>query len=289
MVASVATGMALSIPYLFSIFPFQSEKILVTPIARNPWIVFSSYVFMVPLVVLGARNLIRLKDDALIFIAGSLGGIIIAALFLVLPGDNQYKFVQLLAIPCGLLSAAMFVGDEFARARKALLSLFLIFVVINMSIVAYAYATSRWWRDNNYAGESFHTNPSTPDMGGAAFYRWIRDYTPKNAVLVTPLHPGKLALFTERSLVCTFNNWVSLGHKGDKDRRLLVSRIFSDSQFAPSDIDNLKRLKRPVYFVLTPFNPDLEALLGKFEYGNPAIYLVYSNANGYRLYYLAGT
>jgi|GEM_PF-6551573 len=286
----LATGLPalLSIPYLFSIFPFHAELMEESFLSQNLWNTVSTYPLLAPFLFFGIRHFYRSKDPASIFLIGFLAGTTLAALFLKLPGTNQYKFIQLMCLPAGLLSAAAFNEESRKLFKAILLTIFIIFTAINTVITAYAYVTSPAWNQKFFITEGIHVLPIEFFKSDIDFDRWARDTLPENAIIMTysgPLQWGlpEMALSAERPVMFPYLTWVSMGHKDKADLREMVKRIFSADPIVSRDIETLYKFKRPLYFVLTPVLSAIPPIASKFD-SNPNLFKLVYNDGGYKVY-----
>src|SRR5207344_2682125 len=89
-----------------------------------------------------------------------------------------------------------------------------------------------------------------------ASYRWLKEHTPANAVLLTPAADWESAQFADR------DQYFSLGHANVQlgydlgeiaARAALVDRVFRTGTLSAGDRARLGALGRPVYVVWTDF------------------------------------
>jgi hypothetical protein len=199
-----------------------------------------------------------------------------------LPGANETKFVFEVFVPLAVLGAAAFPGVLMGwRARFGPIggaALFTILFLVNpiVTLVGFAF---------DPAG---HTLPALhPRPGEERLERWIRNETPKDAVLVDANYRDLLMVKAERR--------VYLGsHEGPEkaafplgeieQRRRLVHDLYEDGAHWAEHREELRELGRPIYVLFRPEDaPGREPWRPLAR--DPAMTLVYEH-DGYRLYEL---
>lgn len=281
-------GATVSIPYLLSIFPSQTESIGIRFSGIDFFQTLVAYLLMVPFLIWGSRYFFRKSNVGSIFLLGFLFGTFSASVIYSLPGPNQYKFVLLLAIPAGLIAGAGFSGDRTSILKKSLLVVFLLFALINLVVFEYAYLSSGWARTEKFTAEGINIEPLNQIPGEREAYRWIRKNCPKNSILINGENNPDTLLFAQRSMIPVYTSVTSRGHQEAEKRIKMVHRLYSIEPFKQKDITFLRQFNRPVYIMLSSAMTWGVVLVTKFdnypEYFKPVYY-----KHGYRIYYLVGS
>lgn len=286
--AAMGFGVILSAPYLFSIFPSEGTGIKIYPRGMNISQTLLCYAVMIPLLVRGFSNLWETKDPAHRFLLMVLAGTLGASFFIILPGNNQYKFVRLLAFPAALVAAAAFMDERSRPIKRAILWFIISAGILNTAILGYAYMGSKWAGKSKYSRDGMDIILTKKATRDALFYDWVRKNTDESSVIVTDIRMiHDLLILTHRQVITAYGTWVSMGHKGSNDRKRMVRRIYGKSPIREDDLTYLGRMQRPVYFFLSAKNSKNEELVNKFE-SRPDWFKPVYNKAGYRLYLLVG-
>lgn len=289
-VITSSAGAMLSLPYLLYIFPFKTERVATRLWAVDFWHPLVPYLLMIPFILWGMSYLHRSKAPGTKFLLGVLLGTFVAAEFLVLPGPalNKYKFIWLLVIPAGLVGGAAFEKEGPSLPRKVLLGVFLASITVNTAILEYAYLTSSWTRSHILSTKGTDIELSDTFRGEVKLYRWLREQTPEDTIIIDGLVSLGSTICSQRSVIPLYKDMHSVGHPEAEARREMVNRIYSDKPFRAGDLEILRSFNRPVYFLVNTVLENTKNLPEKFD-SNPEFFKLRYSGPDYKVYYLIGS
>ena len=163
--------------------------------AANLRMIAAAVLLLIPFFALQCVFAAQKRDAAQYFV--QIGFLILAALTssLLLPDDNQYKGVYLLAILAAV--SALFALQRFQRSSRiawrrmgrALVTAWFILVFLQImyaSYFAWSKAARGSYQDTKYDGAHLNYEGDLDDNRAAAYY-WIRGNTPADSIITLPL------------------------------------------------------------------------------------------------------
>ena len=205
--------------------------------ARNVWRLLLLTAPLIPFFVLGVIHAFReRRRDLLMLSLTTVGGVILAC-GLILPGGNQYKFDYLSALPMAVVALG---GWRALRSSKrawlpklATLAgvLAAALTLGNQVYTGLAYMNSSLARDDSIASEG-------PDVVGATAgtqaeaWRWLRENSPRDAVVVLPVIGKNDAAFlaiSQRLPYVVRGAIYTSGYPDFEDRIVRVRDLYSES------------------------------------------------------------
>lgn len=280
-------------PYWSSVLTAHADKpadqgwtrlIISSPAAlkHNLTLVLGVYFPILPILILTPlvrKKLSETQIQLLILVVGCLG----LALMLRMPGNNQYKFIYLAALPIGI-SVANITQLLFASKsllRRTVNSLGLILATLAATLITIGYLRSAWWRETHFGNRDSNIEYSTTNA-----YKFLREKTAKTAVIVeapTVIDGSLVGAIGKRQSYFKVDHWgYYQGLPKYKERETLVKRIFLPGIDKVSQIKHLATsVGSEVYIILDPkvVGEAYGSLKAEFK-AEPLLKLVYEDGEG---------
>ncbi|MBU0755803.1 MAG: DUF2298 domain-containing protein [Planctomycetes bacterium] len=187
---TLAVAGALSLPYLLSITGGSGGEALVrikpalvpflgVVLAAGPVLLFAAF---------GALRQVRQKNQGAVHLALFCFSLLIMALLLSFPTENEYKFIRLLIFPCGLLAAPAAL-DYLKRLPIPKFAAVLLAgaLLVPGTVMVWIFYFSAIKATIPLDDDSVQLEVGFKDPDKREVYRFLREETPRNAVVV--VHP----------------------------------------------------------------------------------------------------
>lgn len=266
----------------------------------NMAMLWAAFALLLPLYVVQWFFVIRRGDQPAYFIqiSGLLGLLLGSGLTITI--DNQYKGFYFLAIVL-CISALLALkcmrystGKSWTYAGQVISSILLILVFLR--IIYVDYALLRRANTNTYRGfayEDEHIVHDADKQGRFPAFYWIRDNTPADALIITPLDGFIFeSVLPERQFYVKKAQYVYTVNIDDYDRRVRQLNKFYSDDTGPQDYYYISRNiarhfpDRPIYAVVKDSEVSPEVMAGRdaelvFENEDDGanVYLLYPSAN----------
>jgi hypothetical protein len=270
LVACIAAGAAVTIPYLRSVMPRAGEHAL-AGFAFQPWMALGLVAAVAPGLAFAALYFRRARDDrdepgrfgANPFVELTLGGsgllalwcvfMLVVGLLVDLSANNETKFAYFVWLPLCALSAG---GFELAwdRRRRALLV-----AVASATLPLHALYFHHAVRDPS---ELVVTDQER------AVYQWIAKSTPRDAVFIEENETVRVPVLANRDLYWGTQTYArQWGYPAAEisARRELRDRVFSATGISEDDVTQLRVLGRRVFVIYRVKADDLINAFERFE------------------------
>ncbi|MBI1796510.1 MAG: hypothetical protein HYR74_05605, partial [Candidatus Eisenbacteria bacterium] len=202
-----------------------------------------------------------------------------------LPEDNQAKFAYQVFVPALVLAAPAFwsacVATARAGAARAALVAYVLLFPVALTLHGYVADPGRT------ADRSMIERP-----GEAAFEGWIRDHTPRDAILVDRGFVDLLMVRAARPLYVGTPkgpSWAAFPLDQVVERRRVAADLYGAAADLPGDHDAMARLGRPVFVVFRPEDDPSTAAARRAVASAPGLLAPVYDAGGYRVVQLTGS
>ena len=262
----------------------------------NLAILWGAFALLLPLYVLQWFFLVRKGDQLAYFIqiSGLLGLALASGLSITI--ENQYKGSYFLAIVLSI--SALFALQNLIKSGKShwrksgRLIAIPLFVLVFLRIIYIDYSLLNKSSTNDYKGfayEGDHIVHSQDKRGRFDAYYWIRDNTPTDSLVVTPLDSFIFAnVLPERQFYVKRAQYIFTVNIGDYEKRVRQLDKFYRNDTGPEEYYYISRNiarhfpDRPIYAVVKDTEVSPEVMAGRdaelvFEHEE-------DGANVYRLY-----
>jgi hypothetical protein len=264
--AAMGLGGALS---LFLLWPWmgaaldETNPALQAAGASRHWIgLLATCGLALLLAVLGTLPALRERRIEVALIAAS--SVVLAAMALGLQAaeDCEYKFLRMLILPLGILSAgalSIWWRSSSLRRLGIVLALALLFPTNAIALKAvYAFARGDVLFERDAAG--FVRKPADSPL--SAVYQWIRERTPRDAIVIDDpflypnniagaLHHNEVPIFTRRALFADEKYYLTDRYQDLGQRHAICRRLFhQDGRVDGEQIELLLAFDRPIYLLL---------------------------------------
>ena len=284
--AATLAGALVTTPYMISVASGWSASQsgvrhqFISPDPLMPWTLGSACLFALwfarrPLIAAFREHAAAASLVGLYLIA-----MILFALIVRLPENNQTKFVFQVFVPALVLAAPAFwewVGRLWSRGRLRAASILGLLFVVPGAVTLHGYVAD--------AGRTLDRT-MREDGREAEFDRWIREGTPAGSIVVDRGFRDLLMVWGRRPQYLGTDKgpeWAAFPLAQILERRRVVSDLYGPAADVSGDADALTRLGRPIYVVFRPEDDSLTFRAWKVVSTNRARFAPAYDRGGYRV------
>jgi len=248
-------GAALATPYMLSVSSGWESKqsglrhSYFAPDLVMPWTLITACAFALGFALGPWRSAWQQRRASHAVIAIGLAAMIAFALVVRLPEHNEVKFVYQVFVLAALLAAPGFfawLAGWFARRRALALAVVAIVFLLPFGITLYGYVVD----------PEAHTHPSVVARPGeAALYRWIREQTPRESIVVDSGFRDLVMVRGRRALYLGTEfgpERAAFPLAQVIERRKVTGDLYSSANGLTADLVSLDRFGRPLYVIFRP-------------------------------------